>query len=114
MAGRYRSGGAASLANRRSVRDTQRRTLDPQQLQHAVVLRHQWLRQHHIARLLAAFFSTMARALNRLGLGRLGNLEPKPPIQRYASERSDDLIHIDVKKLVPFRKVGHRISYKKA
>ena len=30
---RYRSGGHTSLADRRSVRRTQRRTLDPQQLQ---------------------------------------------------------------------------------
>jgi len=37
---RYRSGGPASLADRRSVRRTQRRTLDPQNLQRAVELRH--------------------------------------------------------------------------
>ena len=37
---RHRSGGAASLADRRSVRRTQRRTLDPQQHQQAVALRH--------------------------------------------------------------------------
>jgi len=38
---RYRSGGPTSLADRRSVRPTQRRTLDPQQLQQAVDLCHQ-------------------------------------------------------------------------
>jgi hypothetical protein len=38
---RYRSGGAASLADRPSVRHTQRRTLDPQLQRHAVELRHQ-------------------------------------------------------------------------
>jgi transposase len=64
---RYRSGGAASLADRRSVRRTQRRTLDPQQLQQAVDLRHQRLYLRHIARLLRAPFSTVARALSRLG-----------------------------------------------
>jgi transposase len=65
---RYRSGGAAALADRRSVRRTQRWTLDPQHLQRAVELRHQRLHLRHIARLLAAPFSTVARALNRLGL----------------------------------------------
>ena len=66
---RYRSGGPASLAaDRRSVRRTQRRTLDPQQLQHAVNLRHQRLHLRHIARLLQAPISTVARALSRLGL----------------------------------------------
>ena len=92
---RFRSGGAASLADRRSVRRTQRRTLDPQKLQQAVDLRHQRLHLRHIARLLAAPFSSVARALNRLGLGRLRNLEPKPPVQRYEWERPGDLLLID-------------------
>ena len=39
--GRCPSGGATALVDRRSVRRTQRRTLDPQQLQRAVDLRHQ-------------------------------------------------------------------------
>jgi len=47
---RYRSGGSASLADRWSVRRSQRRTLDPQRLQHAVDLRHQRLHLNHIAR----------------------------------------------------------------
>ncbi len=51
---RHRSGGAASLADLR-----------------------------HIARLHNAPFSTVASALSRLGLGRLRNLEPRPPMQRY-------------------------------
>ena len=107
---RYRSGGPASLADRRSVRRTQRRTLDPQHLQRAVELRDQRLHQRHIARLLAAPFSTVARALNSLCLGRLQNLEPKPHFQRYERERFGDLIHIDLKKPARFRKVGHRIT----
>ena len=45
-----------------------------------------------------------------LGLGRLRNLDPKPPVQRYERERPGALIHIDVKKLARFRKVGHRIT----
>ena len=38
---RYPSGSATALADRRSVRRSQRRTRDQQQLQHAVHLRHQ-------------------------------------------------------------------------
>jgi hypothetical protein len=71
---RYQSGGPASLADRGSVRITQRRRLDSQQLQYAVVLRHQRLHLRHIARLLRAPFSTVARALSRLGLRSLRNL----------------------------------------
>jgi len=106
----YRSGGPAGLADRRSVRRTQRPTLDRQHLQRAVELRHQRLHLRHIARLLTAPFCSVARALNRLELGRLRNLEPKPPVQRYEREHPGDLIHIDVKKLARFRKVGHRIT----
>ena len=84
--------------------------LDPQQLQHAVELRHQRLHLRHITRLLQSPFSTVARALSRLGLGRLRNLEPKPPVQRYEWDRPGDLIHIDVKAQGRFRKVGHRIT----
>ena len=94
---RYRSGGPPSLADRRSVRRTQQRTLDPNRLQRAVELRHQRLHLRHIARLLVAPFSTVARSLNRLGLGRLRNLEPKPVVQRYGRQTPGDLIHIDVK-----------------
>jgi transposase InsO family protein len=91
---RYRSGGVASLADRRSVRRTQRRTLDPQKLQHAVEFRHQRLHLRHIA---------------RVGLGCLWNLDHKPPVQRYEWERPGDLIHIDINSFARFRKVGHRI-----
>ena len=107
---RYRLGGVASLADRRGARRTQRRTLDPQQVQHAVDLPHQRLHLRHIARLLQAPFSTVARALSRLGLGRWRDLDPKPPVQRYERERPGDLIHIDIKSLARFRKVGHRIT----
>jgi len=107
---RFRSGGPPSLADRRSVRPTQRRTLDPNRLQRAVELRDQRLHLRHIARLLVASFSTVAWSLNRLGLGRLRNLEPKPVVQRYERQTPGDLIHFDVKKLARFRKVGHRIT----
>jgi len=85
-------------------------TLDPQHLQRALELRHQRLHLRHIARLLAAPFSTVARTLNHLDLGRLRNLDPKAPMQRYERDTPGDLIHIDVKKLARFRQVGHRIT----
>jgi len=61
---------------------------------------------------LQAPFSTVAGALSRLGLGRLRNLEPKSPVQRYEWERPGDLIDIDIdiKSMALFRKVGHRIT----
>jgi hypothetical protein len=51
---RDRSGGHTSLVDRRSVRRTQRRTLDPQQLQHALDLRQQRCTLRRIAKSLGA------------------------------------------------------------
>ena len=107
---RYRSGGHTSLADRRSVRRTQRRTLDPQQLQHALDLRHQRCTLRRIAKSLGAPLSTVGRVMNSLGLGRLRNLEPKAPVQRYQWEKPGDINHVDTKQLARFQRVGHRIT----
>ena len=69
---RYRCGGAAALVDRRSVRRSQRRTLDLQQLQHAVDLRHQRLHLRHIARLLRC----LSGKVSLLG-GRTGGLHQR-------------------------------------
>jgi transposase InsO family protein len=106
----YRLGGSFSLADRRSMLCTQRWTLEPQQLQHALDLRHQRLHLRHIARPLQALFPTVARTFSHLGFGRLSNLEPKLPMQRYERERPGDLIQVDVKTLARFPKVGCRIT----
>ena len=107
---RYRSGGHTSLADRRSVRRTQRRTLDPQQLQQAVDLRHQRCTLRRIAKAVGAPLSTVGRVMKALGLGRLRNLEPKVPVQRYQWEKPGDMIHVDTKQLARFERVGHRIT----
>ena len=107
---RFRSGGQAALADRRSVRRSQRWTLDRQQLQQAVELRHQRCTLRRIARLLLVPISTLGRAMRRLGLNRLRNLDPKPPVQRYQWERPGEMIHVDIKRLARFNRVGYRIT----
>ncbi len=54
--------------------------------------------------------STVARILTKAGLGKLKYLEPPVPIVRYEWDRPGDLIHLDVKKLGRFTRVGHRIT----
>jgi hypothetical protein len=100
----------SSLSGRSSVRQTQRRTLDAHQLHHAVDHRHKRLHLRHIAHLLQTRFSSVGGTLSQLVLGRLRNLEPKPPVPRYEWERPGVLIHLDVKTLSRFRKLGHRIT----
>jgi hypothetical protein len=48
--------------------------------------------------------------MRRLGLNRQRNLNPKPPVQRYQWERPGDMIHVDIKQLARFHRVGHRIT----
>lgn len=107
---RFRSGGPACLADRRSVRRTQWRRLDPQQLQHAQDLRHQRCTLRRIAKSLGAPLSTVGRVMKALGLGRLRNLDPKVPVQRYQWEKPGDMIHVDTKQLARFERIGHRIT----
>ncbi len=52
-----------------------RRTLDSQQLQQAVDLRHRRCTLRRIARQLLLPITTLARAMWRLGLNRLRNLD---------------------------------------
>jgi hypothetical protein len=101
---------ASGLADRRSVRRTQRRTFDPQQLQRTVELRQQRCTLRRIARLLLLPIKTLARAMRRLVLNRVRNHDPKPPVQRYQWEQPGDMIHVEIKQLAWFERVRHRIT----
>jgi transposase InsO family protein len=54
--------------------------------------------------------ATVSRILSRLGLNRIAALEPAEPVRRYEREHPGELIHIDIKKLGRFERVGHRIT----
>jgi transposase InsO family protein len=54
--------------------------------------------------------ATVSRVLQRLGLNKLKMLEPAEPVHRYEREHPGELIHIDIKKLGKFNKIGHRIT----
>ena len=73
---RYHSRYTTALVDRRSVRHTQRLTLDPRQLQRTVDLRDECCILRRVAKVLAAPLSFMGRILKELGLGRNINLEP--------------------------------------
>ena len=48
--------------------------------------------------------------LRRAGLSRLRDLVPAEPIKRYEYREPGGLIHLYIKKLVRFERVGHRIT----
>ena len=58
--------------------------------------------------------SSVARICRAAGLSRLKNLEPPPPVIRYEREHPGELLHIDIKRLGRFDRVGHRITRKRS
>ena len=71
-------------------------------------------RQRHTGKQIAAEVgvsaATVSRILRRLGLNRMRDLEPAEPVRRYEREHPGELIHIDIKKLGKFSRIGHRIT----
>jgi transposase InsO family protein len=54
--------------------------------------------------------ATVSRVLKRLGLNKLSALEPAEPVRRYQRQHPGEMIHLDIKKLGRFDRVGHRIT----
>lgn len=71
-------------------------------------------RQRYIGKQIAAELgispATVSRILRRLGLNRLSALEPAEPVRRYERDKPGEMIHIDIKKLGRFNRIGHRIT----
>jgi transposase InsO family protein len=73
-------------------------------------LRRQRLTGQAIAAEVGVSPATVSRVLKRLGLNKLKMLEPAEPVRRYEREHPGELIHIDIKKLGKFNRIGHRIT----
>ncbi|MGX9394123.1 IS481 family transposase (plasmid) [Nitrobacteraceae bacterium UC4446_H13] len=71
-------------------------------------------RQRHTGKQIAAEAgvcpATVSRILRRLGLNRMRDLEPAEPVRRYERATPGEMIHLDIKKLGRFNKIGHRIT----
>ncbi len=107
---RFRAEGAAGLADR-SSRPFSSPSQTPLATCDAVeALRRERRTQEHIAREIGLSKATVSRILARRGLSLLSSLEPKPPRPRYEREAPGEIIHIDIKKLGRFNRVGHRIT----
>ena len=75
-----------------------------------ITLRRQRFTGKHIAKVTGVSTATVSRVLRRAGLSRLRDLEPAEPAKRYERQNPGELIHIDIKKLGRFERVGHRIT----
>lgn len=75
-----------------------------------VELRRKLYLQARIASYMGVFRATVSRVLRRAGLSRLSDLRPREPVHRYERDNPGELLHIDIKRLGRFDKVGHRIT----
>jgi transposase InsO family protein len=73
-------------------------------------LRRQRRTGKQIASELGISTATVSRILWRMGLNRLSALEPAEPVRRYERAKPGEMIHIDIKKLGRFTKIGHRMT----
>lgn len=101
--------GDQALADRSSRPHRQPRAVAPHHVAAIVAHRHTRATAWAISRRVGVPRSTVTRVLHRVGLNRVGRLEPPPVIQRYEWPHAGDLLHLDIKPLGRIRGVGHRI-----
>jgi transposase InsO family protein len=107
---RYKIGGIEGLRDRSSRPHRLYRPTPRAIVEQVEALRRQRWTGKQIAAEVGVSPATVSRILKRLGLNRITALEPAEPIRRYEREHPGDLIHIDIKKLGRFDRVGHRIT----
>ena len=111
---RYQAEGAAGLLDRSSRPHRLRRPTPETVTRQIEALRRRRMPGKQIARIVAVSTATVSRVLRRLGISKMKALEPVEPVRRYQREHPGELIHIDIKKLGRFHKVGHRITSDRA
>lgn len=89
-------------------------TTDAATCQRVLTLRREWRTVRQIALAVGVSMSTASRICRAEGLGRLRNLEaPEVPV-RYERETAGELLHVDIKRLGRFDRIGHRITRKRS
>jgi transposase InsO family protein len=107
---RYRQQGAAGLYDRSSRPHRHPRSTAEVQVRQIEALRRQRWAGVRIAMTVGVSPATVSRILRRLGISRLRQLDPPPPVQRYEHAAPGDLLHLDIKKISRFGAVGIRFS----
>ena len=107
---RYRAEGVAGLRDRSSRPHRFYRPTPRALVKRIEALRRRRWTGKRIAAEVGVSPATVSRILKRLGLNKLKALEPAEPIRRYERAHPGELIHIDIKKLGRFERVGHRIT----
>ena len=107
---RYREEGSDGLQDR-SSRPLRSPNRTPAAIEARVIaLRRQKRTYDRIADKTGLSRSTVARILVRHRLNRWRDLEPGEPVIRYERESPGEILHMDIKKLGKFNRIGHRIT----
>ena len=107
---RFKAEGIEGLKDRSSRPHHLRKPTPAAIVERVEALRRQRFTGKQIAAEAGVSPATASRILRRLGLNRLEALEPAEPIRRYERQHPGELIHLDIKKLGRFDRVGHRIT----
>jgi len=107
---RFKAEGEAGLRDRSSRPHRTHRPTPARTVERIATLRRERWAGKRIAAATGVSPATVSRVLRRLGLSRLRDLEPAEPVRRYERARPGEMIHIDIKKLGRFERVGHRIT----
>ena len=107
---RFQAEGAGGLHDRSSRPHRLRRPTPDGVVKRVEQLRRERRTGQQIAKELGISPATVSRILRRLGLNKLKALEPAQPVRRYERKSPGELLHIDIKKLGRFKRVGHRIT----
>jgi transposase InsO family protein len=107
---RFKAEGRTGLMDRSSRPRRLYRPTPEAIVEQVEALRRQRFTGKQIATELAVSPATVSRILRRLGLNRMRDLEPAEPVRRYERAHPGEMIHIDIKKLGRFDKIGHRIT----
>lgn len=107
--GREQEEGRAGLQDRSSRPNRSPNRVHRVRERQVLRLRGKRWTQAAIADHLGMALSTVGVVCRRGGMGRLPDLEQRPPIVRYERERAGELIHLDIKKLARIQAIGHRI-----
>lgn len=107
---RFHTEGLAGLQDRSSRPRRLRKPTPDKTARSIIALRRERLCGKHIARTVGVSPATVSRVLKRAGLSRLKDLDPPEPVRRYERAHPGEMIHLDIKKLGRFERIGHRIT----